>query len=412
MATIYPKLLAVMFVGIFYSNIPNYLSVQHGFLLPLHWLIGFGVLALPLLVRQITTSNVLKSPVVAWCFLYMLVTIIWFIPSSQSEMVWQEVRWRVLAVLELLMFLMLLTHADTNKQARITLVAAVLLGVALNIYEFFFPLSFSPIIGRSSGLYMNPNDSALALVGGMIFAVTVLPVWFRGTFILIVGIGVSATFSRAGIIAWCLVAVGFLLVRKIRGQDILLGMCFGSLLIGALFFLRGEEMLRTLDNSGVMNTKVEERLLSLTDPSSVQDLSSWSHMYVVQRLWEKWAEHPFLGSGTGTAFSAFEIAPHNQYLLFMVDHGFIGVLIFPLLILTVIYSDRGKLNCFSMLFGCTQALAGLVSHSVLNGPHNLLLFALAATVSIMESDQRRSRTLSLEKDSRFRQLPSQSCSEM
>ena len=406
MATIYPKLLAVMSVGIFYTNIPDYVSHRYGLLVPLQWLIGFGVLALPLIVRQISTSNALKSPVVAWCFCYTLVTIIWFIPSSQSEVVWQEVRWRVLAVLELVMFLTLLAHADTNKQARITLVAAVLLGVALNIYEFFFPLSFSPIIGRSAGLYMNPNESAFALVGGMIFAVTVLPAWFRGTFILLVGIGVSATFSRGGIIAWCMVAVGFLLARKIRAQDILLGVCFGSLLVGALFFLRGEELLRTLDNAGVMNTKVEERLLWLIDPSGAEDQSSWAHVYVMKRLWEKWAEHPFLGSGTGSAFSAFEIPPHNQYLVFMVDHGFIGVLVFPLLILTVIYRDRGKFNFVSILFGCTQAFAGLVSHSVLNGPQTLLLFALAATVPITEPDRGEVDPLSIEKESRLRPVAS------
>jgi hypothetical protein len=165
MATIYPKLLAVISVGIFYSNIPNYVSVRHdNLLVPYQWLIGFGLLALPLIVRQISTSNVLASPVVAWCFLYTWITILWFIPSSQSEMAWQEVRWRVLTVLELVMFLTLLAHADTNKQVRITLVAVVLLGVVLNIYELFFPLTFSPILGRSAGFYMNPTTSALALV--------------------------------------------------------------------------------------------------------------------------------------------------------------------------------------------------------------------------------------------------------
>jgi hypothetical protein len=323
-------------------------------------------------------------------------------------MAWQEVRWRVLSVLELLMFLTLFAHADTNKQTRITLVAAVLLGVALNIYEFFFPLSFSPIVGRSAGFYMNPNESAFALVGGMIFAVTVLPAWFRGTFILLVGIGVFATFSRSGIAVWCMVTVGFLLARKIRAQDIWLGVCVGSLLVGSLFFLRGEQLLRAIDNAGVMNTNVEERLLWFTDPSGAESESGWARAYVMKRLWEKLAEQPFLGSGTGSAFSAFEIPPHNQYLVFMVDHGLIGVFVFPLLILAVIYRDRGKFNFVSMLFGCIQAFAGLVSHSVLNGPQTLLLFALAATVPIMapitESDQRWNRPLSIEKKPRLQQM--------
>ena len=412
MNSLFQKALAVIAVAVFYTNLPNYAHVRLGILVPYQWLLGFWVLALPLIVRQILTSNVLRSPVVAWCFWYTLVAILWFIPSSQSEVAWQEVRWRVLTVLELVAFLTILSHADTNKWVRILLVPAVLLGVALNMYDLFFPLSFSPIIGRSAGFYMNPNESAFALVGGMVFAVTVLPAWFRGTFILLVGIGVSATFSRGGIISWCMVAVGFLLARKIRAQDLLLGVCFGSLLVGALFFLRGEELLRTLDNAGVMNTKVEERLLWLIDPSGAEDQSSWAHVYVMKRLWEKWAEHPFLGSGTGSAFSAFEIPPHNQYLVFMVDHGFIGSFVFPLLILSVIYRDRGKLNSYSMLFGCTQAIAGLVSHTVLNEPQSLLLFALAATIPITESDQRWSRPLSIKKESRFRQVASQSCSEM
>lgn len=412
MNSLFQKALAVIVVMVFYTSWPNYAHARLGILVPYQWLFGFGVLALPLIVRQILTSSVLRSPVVVWCFLYIVVTIVWFIPSSQFEVGWQEVRWRVLTVLELVVFLTILSHADTNKWVRIMLVPAVLLGVTLNIYELFFPLSFSPIIGRSAGFYMNPTTSGLALVGGMIFAVTVLPARFRGAFILLVGIGVAVTFSRGGIIAWCVAAVGFLLAKKIRVQDILLSAFFGCVLVGALLFPRWGEFLVNLDNAGVTNTNVEGRVRWLTDPFGAQDLSSEARAYVAQRLWEKWAEYPFLGSGTGAAFSAFEIPPHNQYLVFMVDHGLIGSLVFPLLILSAIYRDRGKLNSYSILFGCTQAIAGLVSHTVVNEPQTLLLFALAATVPLTESEQRWSRPLSIKQESRFRQAASQSCSDM
>lgn len=412
MITSFRKLLAVMSVAIFYTNIPDYLHVRYGILVPYQWLFGFGVLALPVIVQQFFTSNILKSPVVTWCFWYILLTILWFIPSSQSEVAWQEVRWRVLTVLALVMFLTLLAHTDTNKQVRTMLVAAVLLGVALNIYELFFPLSFSPIIGRSAGFYMNPTTAAFALVGGMIFAVTALPAGYRATFILFVGIGVTTTFSRGGIIAWCVAAGGFLLVGKIRIQDILFGVFFGSMVLVILLFPHWDELLITLDKAGVVNTNVEERLQWLTDPSGVQDQSSWARAYVAKRLWEKWAEHPFLGSGTGSAFSAFEIPPHNQYLVFMVDHGFIGCLVFPLLIMAVIYRGPRERNIVGILFGCTQAFAGLVSHTLLNEPQTLLLFALAATVPIMESDQQWNRMLSFKKESGFREVPLRSSSGM
>lgn len=403
--------LAIVSVGIFYTNIPDYLHVRHGVFVPYQWLFGFGLISLPVIVRQIRISNILRSPVVIWCFWYVLITILWFIPSSQSEVAWQEVRWRILTVLELVMFLTLLDHTDTNKQVRTMLVAAVLLGVALNIYEIFVPLAFSPIIGRSAGFYMNPTTSSFALVGGMIFAVTVLPAWFRGMFILLVGVGVVATFSRGGIIAWCVASCGFLLVGKLRMQDILVSAFFGSFLVAVLLFPRWEELLITLDKAGVVNTNVEERLRWLTDPSGVQDQSSWARAYVAKRLWEKWAENPFLGSGTGSAFGAFEIPPHNQYLVFMVDHGLIGGFVFPVLILAVMYRARGKLNIVTILFGCTQAFAGLVSHTLLNEPQTLLLFALAATVPIAELNQWRRRPLNIETEPGFRPAGLQTCSE-
>ena len=40
----------------------------------------------------------------------------------------------------------------------------VLIGVVVDIYEVFAPLSFSKVIGRSAGLYENPNMAGEALV--------------------------------------------------------------------------------------------------------------------------------------------------------------------------------------------------------------------------------------------------------
>jgi hypothetical protein len=196
--------LAVVLVAVFYTDLPTYISVTYGTLVPYQWVLAFGVLALPLIIRHARTSQVLTSPVVGWCFLYLFVTILWFIPSAQSDIAWQEVRWRIMTVLSLMIFLILSGDAAFNRVIRTALVAAVLFGVALNVYEVFVPLSFSSVVGRSAGLYINPTTSGLALVGGMIIAVSVLPRRFRGLFVLLVGLGVVTTFARGGIIAWLL----------------------------------------------------------------------------------------------------------------------------------------------------------------------------------------------------------------
>jgi len=373
------RLLAILSVVIFFPNLPNYLSANYGILVPYQWVIGFAIAALPVIIIQLLSTNILKSPVIGWCFLYMLVTILWFIPSTQTEIPWQEVRWRTLTVISLVMFLSLLASPDTNREVTSLMVPAVLLGVGLNIYELFVPLSFSQIIGRPAGFYMNPTTSALALVGGMIVGSTALPRCYRGIFVLLVGVGVVVTFSRGGLIAWCIAASGLLFLKELKPWDLIGGIVFASAAYAVVLFTQWEELVGSLDRTGVINDNVIERVLWVTDPAGVQDHSSWARAYVAQRLWDRWSESPFLGSGTGSAFGAFEIPPHNQFLVFMVDHGIIGCFIFPLLILSVIYRRDVQYSSLAILFGCMQVIAGLTSHTLLGEPQTLLLFALIAT---------------------------------
>jgi hypothetical protein len=376
--TLYRWALAILVVGVFFTNLPNFVAVNVGGLVPYQWVLAFAALAAPVVVRQLATVDIARSPIVAWAAFYVWVTIVWFIASSQSEIGWQEIRWRIMTVLQLGMFVILLTDHHVKEKIRHLLVWGVLLGVALNVYEVFVPLSFSTILGRSAGLYMNATTSAFALVGGMILAATVLPSAYRGVFVLVVGVGVVCTFSRGGIIAWGVAAAGFLVMKELDARGFVRGLLVGVVVLAGLLVPRWDALLTTLDQAGVVNANVEERLLWLTDPSGVQDQSSWSRGYVAQRLWDRWAEHPFLGNGTGAAFSAFEIPPHNQYLVFMVDHGMVGCVLFPALILLVMFGHGGARNAPAILFGCSQAFAGLVSHTLLNEPQTLLLFALAA----------------------------------
>src|SRR6266487_2723241 len=189
----YHKALIVAAVGIFYTNVPGYVYNSHGWTTldePKHWALLFCLLALLVFVIRMTAWNALRSPVALWCFGFAWLTVLWFFSSSQSEIAWQEVRWRFLAIIEILVFLMIFLEPTAVRWARKTLVVAVLLGVVFNIYELFYPLSFSKVIGRSAGLYENPNMAGEALILGMILSVTVLNPRYRGPFILLTGLGI------------------------------------------------------------------------------------------------------------------------------------------------------------------------------------------------------------------------------
>ena len=381
------NVLAVIAVAVFYGHIHGYLN-HLGVGVPWHWVLAFIILALPVLFSQVTTSDILREPIVAWCFGYAWVAIAWFIFGSQSEMASQEVRWRVLAILEILTFFAIFMNASANLFARLTIVVAVHVGTAINFYELFNPLSFSEVVGRSAGLYINPNMAGEALVLGMILSITVLPSWYRGVFIILAGAGVFITFSRSGIIGW-LIAVGGLMLGGFIGMTHAVRIGFMVLFLIGVTFLSGQFM-GIQEQTGLQNNNVNERLAWLTDPLGVSDASSWARKYVVQQAWERVGERPFLGGGTGAVHYGLDIPPHNQFLSHMVDHGVLGAMLIPLLMVALIWRAKGESQRVGLIFICAVLWFCFFTHTMLNNAYSLLLFALAAALastSVLPTDQ-------------------------
>jgi hypothetical protein len=375
------NVLAVMAVVVFYQNIHGYLNVRHGVGVPWHWVVALIILSLPMLFSQVMTTDFLREPIVMWCFGYAWVTMVWFLFGSQSDMAWQEVRTRGLAIIEILSFLAIFMNSRANLFARLTIVIAVHVGIAINVYELFNPMSFSEVMGRSAGLYMNANASAAALVLGMILCITVLPTWYRGGFILLVGIGVCVTYSRAGLIGW-LIAVGGLMAGRFIEATHVVRMGFIALfLVGLVLLPNADQILATLEGAGSLTTGTQQRLEWIMDPLGVDDASSSARKAVAQEAWERVAEQPFLGGGTGAVHKGLDIPPHNQYLSHMMDHGFLGAMLMPLLMVALLWRAEGESRWVGFIFSCAVLWYCFFSHMMLNSPHFLLLFSLVAALA-------------------------------
>ena len=394
----YHNALIVSAVAIFSTNVPQYVYEHYEMfqsVTPKHWVLLFCLLSLPVLVIRMTAWNALKSPVTIWCLGYAGLTVLWFFLSSQSETAWQEVRWRFLTIIEILVFLMIFWEPHATKLARKMLVLAVLIGVVVDIYEVFAPLSFSKVIGRSAGLYENPNMAGEALVLGMILSVTVLVPRYRGPFILLTGIGILSTLSRAAVLMWVIAAAGLILTGGLRLKDLLVSGAVGLLLVVLVLFPRWDQLLTTWESTGVANVNVQERLEWFTDPFGVSDQSSWERKYLAKRAWDKIAERPFIGRGTGSSYET-GIPPHNQYLSFMLDHGLIGVMIVPLLILAVTWGARGDGRRVAIIFGCGILMLSLFTHSILNTSYSLILLPLMAAMAGASGHREIKRTIAME----------------
>ena len=381
MNSLYRNALAVIAIAVFYTNIHEYMHDAYHVGVPWHWVLAFVILSLPLLLKQVMTSDILRLPIVAWCFGYAWVTMAWFIMGSQSEMAWQEVRWRVLAIFEIFSFLAIFMDARATLFARLTLVVAVHVGVVINVYELFVPMSFSNVSGRSAGLYVNANISGEALVLGMILGITVLPTWYRGVFILLVGTGVFLTYSRAGLMGW-LIAVGGLMLGGFVGvRHVVRTGLIALFLFGVVLLPKADQILTILERVGSLNPDTQERLAWLIDPLGVEDVSSGARKSIAREAWERVAEQPFFGGGTGAVHKGLDIPPHNLFLSHMIDHGLLGAILLPLLMLALIWRAKGDSRRVAFIFSCAVLWFGFFTHQVLNNAHSLLLLALVAALA-------------------------------
>jgi O-antigen ligase len=386
LAKYYPRALAVAAVLIFFANLSGYLFSSEilASVPPLYWIIAYLALATPLLFNRKLFSSIQRSPLIWWCYGFILISGIWlFFQSSHSEIVWQEFRFRVLSVIFLVCLFVVLSKEDALLWARYALLVAVLVGVTLNFYELFHPATFSLIVGRSAGLYVNPNQSGNALVLGTIFCIGVLNQRFRVLLLLVVLGGVVLTFSRAAIAGYFIAVLALVLTGLISLRKSLL---IGVIGLSALFvplLVWWDELLLELKGLRILNQNVLGRIDWFTNPKGTADYASIERQNVAREAWKMFTERPILGHGlASTKDWSFAVSSHNQYLNLMADHGILGAFILPLLVLAVTWRASGEARQTGVTFAAFTLFIGLFSHNVLDERYFLMMFSLMAAMVV------------------------------
>ena len=159
-----------------------------------------------------------------------------------------------------------------------------------------------------------------------------------------------------------LATAGFVISRQIP-SGCRPAMILGSVIFMVLVIQQGAELLDVLTRTGVLNANVEERLEWLTDPSGVQDRSGGHGPMLRSGCGKNMRKHHSLVKARAV-LTQHSRSPHNQYLLLMVDHGLVGMLLFPFLSYRSFYEARGGAITLVLVFGGMQALAGLMSNTL------------------------------------------------
>lgn len=209
----------------------------------------------------------------------------------------------------------------------------------------------------------------------MVPALLALPNRFRFLFALFCGLGVFVTFSKGSWIIWI---AGFILCiymdvisfKAKKSLKLLVVAVLGvvtifllfSGIVGQFFYVIGLEHYLT------PNTMAR---LGIGNPFYSEEIVFRRLDYVWLSLHE-WQYAPIIGHGLGSTWGwkGFD-RPHNMYLLFLVEGGLLGFLLF-IGLLIVLWTARSPAGT---VFFAQFAISGIFSHNNLEQPAVLFLLA-------------------------------------
>lgn len=395
----YQCFLAVAVIFIFFSGLSNYLYTIQIAPPPVQYFYGFVIAAIPLFFSITSRTKYLPYSIVVWGGIYLSMSCITIVLLGvENEDPMQSLEDRIRTVLFLLLMLLIFSkyHIVQLWTRRVILFMAFI-NVFILIYHLFNPSAFVDSIEyhgfgpkRVSGLYGNANDAAFALIIYMIFSINLLKPRYRFPFVLIVGLGILPTFSRGAMLCWLLTVVVLVITKTIPSYQI----PYLIVVMVTMFMILGSQLnnlssIEKPDGSPLLNEEMQSRIEWILDPFSDSSYErDTSRSELAADAWQKFAEKPFLGNGIDSSVSeklsnyeGISQGTHNIYLKFMVEHGFLGLLIYPMLVLAAIWKVQGETKNIGIVFATNFSIWGMFSHSILNEFFYLIAFALMASMA-------------------------------
>lgn len=386
MGIVLKRALLVFIVGLFFCDIAVYLSLAVSpRLQPQYWIALLVVLASVLAWYSPSTRwEVFRTPLFVWCVLFFVLTLVFFavVPASHIEQLKERTRDVVLLMAFLGVFLMLSRELDFLRRL---VILAVLLGVAINLITlvhngFLRPASVT-WDHRPGGFYINSNESAIALILGMIVSVGVLRPRWRASFAIFTLVGVAATFSREGAIGWvvavvCLGAFG-VIGWKSLGLHVL-----GFVVCAGVVILLLPEL--HLIKPGLLHyyyLEIYYRSFGYFEGVPL-DSSIRDRITLMKAGWHLFLGHPWIGNGLGSTYHwSLPLSTHNMYLLYMDDYGVIGAVLYPLIIWCMVREATGETRKIAWTMAVFLLFWGLLDHNIVQNYYSLFAISLTAAMS-------------------------------
>ena len=299
--------------------------------------------------------------VFTWGFALLTLTLVGFAMVGFSLASLEPFKNRIYAIVSLFATFTLCR----DRWGRWALVRVFLLALIVDLlfqgYEMSHPSTFSEVNGRAAGLFQNPNAAAAAIGGTLLALWDELPSWSKGPLFALATVGILGTFSRACMSGWLMVGILGLPVGLWKGRQ---GSLWMFLLLAALaaFLLFIQSGMLEILHWEALNGNTLNRIRF-----GVGDGSAMDRAEIARMGWAKVTESPWFGYGLAAPFRFNVLATHNMYLFNWIEHGVLGVLLLPTILLPLAW---GRPNARLFLF--FSLWMGLFSHNLLDARYFLL----------------------------------------
>lgn len=392
----YQGALAVAAVIVFFTNINVFLE-QWGYGIPLYWLYGFLVASVPLWFFIGSKIKYIPQPMIIWSGVYLAMSSISILILPQipdMQLLEDQIRSLIFLFLMLVLFSQ---YTMIQIWVRVTVLIISLMNVFNNIYEFFNPYAFGALhaFGRPAGFYINSNQAGCALILGMIFSIDLIKPKYRIFYALTIGLGIALTFSRGAMLGW-LIVVAFMISNQVipKYQIAYLAIGVATVILVLLSQINNLSDFKAADGTPLFNDDTLTRVEFILDPlSEKQDTSRVS---LAKDAWQSFSKQPFIGQGLGKSANRNYLSskgtaqkPHNIYLTLMIEYGFLGFFLYPMLLWASIWKIKGKLKTQGLAFVTFLLIWGLFSHTTISSLFTLLSIALMASLTEQSKGQNK-----------------------
>lgn len=241
----------------------------------------------------------------------------------------------------------------------------------------FYPLGTElSVIGRASAMYINPTKAGEAIMLTSLLAIPVIRIQYRMFLLLLAGISVFVTFSRAAIIIWLLFSIFLLIARKISKYSAIV--CVFIIILLPLLITGFKGYVEDRQDLASGSNNITERLDFFKKPS-IEDDSGQERRQVLEAAVEIFSNNPVFGAGAGsTTFWPYRGGAHNQFATVAAEHGIVGIGLWIWLLIILLRGKYFQDRVFQWVASIMILLFSFFTHNMMNPLYWLMTFAIVS----------------------------------